>query len=117
MREAHGRLLSPLFCIGPPLPRRPTVSRLVASAYPGGVFVWQVVPVLNIALTGRNLTISWQSLDELSAQEASDLAAGNWAFVTNVPVLANGLSEVSICCPSRQTSSTGWRANSVSSFA
>jgi hypothetical protein len=73
--------------------------RLVASAYPGGVFVWQLIPSLNIALAGQNLTISWQASTNYLLQETSDLASGHWAFVTNVPVLANGLREVVLSLP------------------
>jgi hypothetical protein len=77
-------------------------SRLAASCYPGGIYTWQSIPVLNIMPASGNLVVSWQALDSATGfvlQAASDLATTNWVAVTNQPALTNGMNQVVIPLP------------------
>jgi hypothetical protein len=77
-------------------------SKLTATSYPGGIYTWQSLPMLNIAPSSGNLVISWQALSSATGfapQANSDLATTNWIVLTNLPVLTNGWIQVVIPRP------------------
>lgn len=74
-------------------------SKLAATASPGGIYTWQSSPVLSILPSGGILLITWQASSSAAGcvlQENSDLSTTSWVAVTNLPVMTNGLEQVTI---------------------
>jgi hypothetical protein len=72
-------------------------SRLAATGYPGGVFTWQSIPVLNILHTNGSLCLSWEALSSATGfvlQQDTNLASTNWIAMTNTPAQTNGLYQI-----------------------
>ena len=74
-------------------------SILSAVAYPGGIYTWESLPVLNLTQASGNVVLSWQNLSSASGfalQQNSDLASGNWTSVPNTPTLVNGTHQITL---------------------
>jgi hypothetical protein len=63
-------------------------SKLVALADFGKIYTWQYRPVLSLALSATNATVSWPHSSLASGfvlQQSSSLSQPNWADVANPP--------------------------------
>jgi photosystem II stability/assembly factor-like uncharacterized protein len=74
-------------------------SKLVAVSYGsnGGIYTWQAIPSLNLAVTNGGCLLSWPYLSSTTnygLQQISDLTTTNWAAVTNQPGVTNGHYQV-----------------------
>jgi len=58
-------------------------------------------PTLGIELSGNRIVLSWPSwASDLNLQQTPDLTVGNWAAVTNSPVVTNLQNQVTLAPPS-----------------
>jgi hypothetical protein len=77
-------------------------SKLVAVSLDGAIFTYQAVPTLSIAISGGNAILTWTASGaDFDLQQTSDLRAPTWITVTNVPMVINGQSQVTLPVTSR----------------
>jgi hypothetical protein len=75
-------------------------SKLVAVSEGGasaGIYTWQAIPSLNLAVTSGGCLLSWPCLSSTTnyaLQQNGDLTTTNWAAVTNQPGVTNGQYQV-----------------------
>jgi hypothetical protein len=81
-------------------------SQLAVTEDDYPIYTARYMPPLNLALIGKNGTLSWPALASSSAlclTESPDLASTNWSAVTAIPVLANGQYSVTITASNSQS--------------
>jgi hypothetical protein len=70
---------------------------VVASAKDGNTLVvTESAPILSISTANGNVIVSWTSQGAFVLQQNSDLTTTNWTDVPIVPILTNGLNQVTV---------------------
>lgn len=71
-------------------------TKLLAAS-PQGIYIFQPIPVLGLAISNHNLILSWpSSASGFELQQNCDLATTNWTAVTNFPAATDGRYQVNV---------------------